>query len=424
MKIWRITGVLLLIMAVAGTIACSSFGGNAKEAGQQLVEVVRGDLVLSVSGSGNIEVSNEAKLAFSAGGKVDEIYVEEGAHVTKGEALAKLDTTDLELAMTQAQIALTQAQLAVTSANVTLRTAKHSLEEARDIYTWPDIETAKADVDDAEAYVDYVTTNLANATTQAQQNMWSSALVYAQTRLTAAEAVLNSMVKSYDTEEVAIKKMEVEAAELTLVLRQQSLVQARQALEQARKQLNEATITAPFDGVVASVLVDEGDVIPSPTFASTTIVYLVDLTSIKLEVEVDEIDMPGVKVGQRAIIKVDALPDVQFDGKLASIYPVPLEQAGVVVYKVKIDLDVPEDSKVRIGMSTDADIIISERSNVLLVPDRAVKQDSDGNDIVEVKVNGELQERSVVTGISDGLDTEIIDGLNEGEIVLVGRSSS
>jgi RND family efflux transporter MFP subunit len=370
--------------------------------------------VVSVSGSGNIEVSNEAKLAFSAGGKVDEIYVEEGDHVTKGKALAKLDITDLELALTQAQIALTQARLAVSSANVTLRTAKHSLGEARDIYTWPDIQTAQADVDDAKAFLQYVL----------DRGLSPETLVYAQARLTAAEAKLDAMVKSYDTEEVAIKKMEVEVAEQTLVLRQQSLEQAQQALEQAQKQLNEATITAPFDGVVANVLVDEGDVIPSPTFASTTIVYLVDPTSMKLEVEVDEIDTPGMKVGQRAVINVDALPDVQFDGKVTSIYPVPVEQAGVVVYRVKIDLVVPEGSEIRVGMSTDADIIINERSNVMLVPDRAIEQDSQGNNIVQVKVNGGFQPRSVVTGISDGLDTEIIDGLKEGEIVLAGRSSS
>ena len=423
MKIWKIIIVLSLCLALVGTIACSSLGGNSQGAGQQSVEVVRGSLMVSVSGSGNIEVSKEAKLTFSAGGKVDEIYVKEGDHVIKDEVLAKLDISDLELALTQAQIALTQAQLAVSSANVTLRTAKHSLEEARDIYTWPDIETAKADVDDAEAYVDYVSTNLANATTQAQQNMWSSALVYAQTRLVAAEAVLDSMVKSYETDEVAIKKMEVEVAELTLSLRQQSLGQAQQSLEQAQKQLNEATITAPFDGVVANVYVNEGDVVPSSSLAPTTIIYLVDPTSLKLEVEVDEIDMPGVKVGQRATIKVDALPDAQFDGEVASIYPVPSEQSGVVVYKVKIDLNVPEGSEIRVGMSTDADIIINERNDVLLVPDRAIKQDSQDNNVVEVKVNGGFQQKPVVTGISDGLNTEIIEGLKEGDVVLVGSSS-
>jgi len=424
MKRWRTIGVLLLCLALVGTISCSPLGGDKGEAGQQLAEVVRGDLMVSVSGSGNIEVSNEAKLAFGTGGKIEKIYVDEGDYVTEGDALAKLDTDDLELAVTQAKIALTQAQLAVSSANVALRAAKHSLDEAEGIYTWPDIKEAEANVKDAKAYVEYVSTNLEAATTQAEQNRWTLALIHAQTRLTAAEAVLDAKIHHYDTEEVVIKKMEVEVAEQTLVLRQQSLEQAQNSLEQAQKNLDEATITAPFDGIVASVYVDEGDVIPSPTMAPKTIIHLVDMTSMELEVEVDEIDMPGVKLGQRAIIDVDALPGVLFEGKVTAIYPVPLEQGGVIVYQVKIELTVPDGSGIMIGMSTDADIIISEQGNVLLVPDRAVKEDSEGNPMVEVVINGEYEERSVVVGISDGFDTEIIDGLKEGEIVFTGKRSS
>ena len=73
------------------------------------------------------------------------------------------------------------------------------------------------------------------------------------------------------------------------------------------------------------------------------------------------------------------------------------------------------------GATVFADIIISERSNVLLVPSRAIRKDSQGNLIVQVMVDEQLVERSVVTGISDGLDTEIVDGLKEGEVVVVGR---
>ena len=312
----------------------------------------------------------------------------------------------------------------MSSANVALRAAEHSLDEAEGIYTWPDIEEAQHNVDDAKAYVDYVSANLEAATTQSEQIRWTAALVHAQTRLTAAEAVLDAKTHHYDTEEVVIKKMEVEVAEQTLALNQQSMEQAQNSVEQAQKNLDEATITAPFDGVVATVYVDEGDVIPSPTLAPTTIIYLVDMTSMELEVEVDEIDMPGVKLGQRAIIDVDALPGVLFEGKVTAIYPVPIEQGGVVVYKVKIELSVPDGSAIMIGMSTDADIVISERSNILLVPERAVKEDSEGNPIVEVVTNGEHEERSVVIGISDGFDTEIIKGLNEGEVVFTGRRSS
>jgi HlyD family secretion protein len=424
MKTAKIIIALSLCLAVVGASACSSLGGSSTGAGQQEAKVVQGNLVVSVSGSGNVETSKEAKLTFSSGGKVDRILVKEGDHVSIGQVLAKLDTTDLALALTQAEIGVTSAQLAVSTANVSLKTAEHNLEQGRDKYTWPDIQTAQHNVDDAKAYQDYVSTNLENATTAAQENMWSTALIYAQTRVASAEAVLDSLINNYDTEEVAIMKMQVDAAELTLDLRQQSLGQAYESLAQAQKDLDEATITAPFDGVIADVYVDEGDTVPSSSLAPTTIIYMVDPNNLKLEVEVDEIDMPGVKVGQKATVSVDALPNDEFEGVVSAIYPVPSEQSGVVVYTVKIDLPVPEGSGLRVGMSTDADIITSERDSVLLVPDRAVKQDSQGNTVVEVKVNGQFQQRKVITGISDGIDTEIVQGLNEGDVVLVGGTTS
>ena len=405
MKSWQMVAVLLLCLVLISCLACSPLGGGKEDGEQQLVEVVRGDLTVSVSGSGNIEVSNEASLAFGSGGRIDKIYFEEGDNVAEGDVLAKLDTGSLELALTQAQVALTTKQVAVNTANVTLRTAEHNLDEARDLYTWPEIKVAQANVDAAEDYVDYVLD---------RGDLPEATLVYARARLTAAEAVLDAMINSYDTEEVAIKKMEVEVAEQSLELARQTLEQVQQSLELAQKQLDEATITAPFDGAVASVYVDERDTVTT----TTTIIYIRDLTTMELKLEVDEIDIPGVEVGQRAIIEVDALPDLPLEGEVTFISSIAKEEAGVVLYEVTIGFGVPEGSGLRVGMSATADIIIDERSNVLLVPDRAIKQDSQGNQIVEVMVNEQTEERQVVIGISDGFETEIIDGLNEGEMVV------
>lgn len=172
MRNWLITITLLLCLALVGSVACSPFGGTTPQASQQLVKVVQGDLSVKVSGSGKIDVSKEAKLTFGVGGKVDQLFVEEGDYVTAGMVLAKLDTDVLELALTQAKVALTNQQVAVAQAQVGLRTAQHDLEQARDLYTWPDIEIAQANVDDAKAYIDYVSTNLEEAKTQEKQAMW------------------------------------------------------------------------------------------------------------------------------------------------------------------------------------------------------------------------------------------------------------
>ena len=329
MKGWRIIVILLLCLVLAGTAAC---GGAPEEAEWQLVEVVRDDLTVIVGGSGNINVSREASLAFGSGGKVEKVYVKEGDKVSTGDILAKLDTGALELALAQAKVALEQAE--------------YNLNQLKDV-----------------------------------------------------------LHASHDR--VKIAESEFEAA--------------RQAVAQAQKQLDEATITAPFDGVLAAVYVKEGDIIPPPTMAPKVIIYLIDPSSMELKAEVDEIDIPDVGLGQRAIIEVDALPEEQFEGVVTSVGSLPIVEAGLVLYEVKISFDVSEGSGLKLGMSATADIIVQQRENALLVPERAIERDSGGNPMVWVKLNGQIEERPVVIGISDGLQTEILDGLDEGEIVVVKK---
>ena len=457
----------LLCLILVGVTACNAFG-EEEETTQQVVEVVRGDLIVSVSGSGNIETSRDARLSFGSGGRIDKIYVEKGDEVSQGEVLAELDADALELAKTQAEVALTQAEVALTqaqlnqqtaeynlkntqdtkdtlelallNAQINLRNAEHHLDETRDIYTWPEIEVAQDDVDDAKAFLDYL---LSFGPTQEQ-------LDYAQARLDAAESTLDAMINSYDTEEVAIAKLQVEAAvmaeaqaqknldelieditimELQLEAAKASVEQARESaalgresLDQAQKQLDEAIITAPIAGVVASLSAEEGDIIPSPTMSPQPVIYLIDPTGLELVVEIDEIDVPEVKLGQEVIIELDALPDTEFKGVVTIIYPLATEVGGVVLYDVKIELDVPEDSGIKVGMSASADIILANRSNVLLVPDRAITEDGEGRTMVKVMVNEQIEERLVEIGISDGFDTEIINGLREGEMALIERA--
>ena len=463
MKMRRTIIVMLLCLSLIGLTACNPLGDGGQST-QQAVAVTRGDLMVSVSGSGNIEASKEARLSFGSGGRIERIYVEEGDTVSKGEVLAELDTDTLELAKTQAEVSLTQAQLALTQAQLSqqtaeyelkkirdtkdtlelalfkaqidTRTAKHHLDETRDIYTWPDIETAQSDVDDAKAFLQYTL----------DMNLPEATIVYAQARLDAVQAKLDAMIQSYDTEEVAIAKLQLEAAEMAEAQAQkkvddldddiaikesqvaaakesvkqatQSVELARESLAQTQKELDEAIIIATIEGVVTSVSAEEGDIIPSPTMSPTPVIHLIDPSSMELVVEVDEIDIPGVNLGQEAIIEMDALPNAKLAGNVTTIYPLPVEVGGVVVYKVKIIFEVPENVGIKVGMSASADIVLAKRSNVLLVPDRAIDKDKEGKTIVRVVVNEQIEERQVVTGISDGFNTEVISGLGEGEMVL------
>jgi len=199
MKRWQLAAILLLCLTLVGSVACSPFrgGGDEEEITTQEVEVMRGDLIISVSGSGSIDVSNETELAFDGGGEVGGIYVEESDEVNQGDLLALLvpfDTDALELALTQARAALEQAQVA-------LETAEYNLEKAENPFTDDEIEDAEDAVDEAEDYFDYAYDMLREAQKDGDPEaiqQWQVEVYHAQMNLDAAEKALEQMEEEPD----------------------------------------------------------------------------------------------------------------------------------------------------------------------------------------------------------------------------------
>lgn len=420
MKRWGIiTGVLLLCLVLAGSVACQPGGGQGTTSRE--VEVVRGDLAVSVSGSGTFELVDEAELFFGVGGRIDEINVEEGDIVGKGDVIARLETDDLELALAQAQVAQAQTQVAQAQAEVALELARFNLDRMEDV------QEIKDDIEEAEWELKYGELRLEEANRgddAGEIRYWHEWLAGALLKLASLQTDLADLLSkdgyaSLTVTEVQIKALQVKAAEQSVAQAEQAVAQAEKAVAHARKQLDDAVITAPFSGKVARVYAEDGDIIPSPTMSPRPVIHLIDPEVMELEVELDELDIPRVQPGQKAIITVDALPDAEFEGLVASIDALPSPQAGVVLYDVTLSLVVPGGSGLRIGMSAEADIIIEERLGVLLVPERAVTWDDAGNPIVKVSVEGGVEQRPVVVGISDGLQTEIVSGVTEGETVVV-----
>jgi len=443
-------GMLLLGLLIMGVTACSV--GEETTA-----EMVKSDINVTVTGDGNIEASSHERLTFGSGGKVEKISVKEGDKVSKGDVLARLDTGALELAESQAQVALTQAQVALTQAQVALtqaklarqtaehnlkntqdtestlelalsnaqidvRTAKFNLEKTSDLYTWSDVKTAKADVDDARRYLDDLLEKVGLFLPKDEEGRyplieeyvfgedffkgsgyegWQEELVHAQSRLNTAEDRLDAMLSGSDPEEVAIKRLQLEAAEkgeaqaqknldklsddlvikaLEVELAKESVEHAQQnvnlaqqnanlsqkSLDQAQKYLGEATIVAPFDGTVARVGVKVGEFLSPAVYTGTTIVELIDLRHMELTARVDELDVVKVKTGQKVMISVDAMPETKLEGLVIFISPVAREH-GIVLfededeakeYEVKINFNIPENSPIRAGMSATAEIIV------------------------------------------------------------------
>jgi len=503
MRKWQKALTILTGFALIGMTACS-LPSKASTDGR-LVTVERGDLTVFITGSGSLATQQEARLSFRTVGKIAEIFHKEGDLVAQGTALARLETDSLALAKKQAEVDLSTAQstlieaemalkkakfsmqsaerkrdnardteetlkLAILNAEISLGTAKYNLEQTQDLYTWSDIKTAKADVDEAQRYLDDLLEKVGLFLPKDEEGNyptiqeyvfgedfpkgpgyegWQEELIYAQLRLNTAEDRFDAMLSGSDTDEVAIKKKQVEAAELKLTqaqkdlddlakdvalaelevaLAQESIKQAdqsivyagqavelaQQSLELAEKNLNEATITAPFDGVIANVQAKGGDVVD----AATMIVHLVKPTLLELIVEIDEMDVPKVTTGQAVQISVDALPEKEFTGEVASIYPLPTKVTGLVMYNVKIALAVPDSTALKIGMRATADIIVNKKADVIKIPSEAVKEDGQGGHFVEVIVDKKVEKRPVSVGIDNGTETEIMSGLSEGETVI------
>ncbi len=360
MKFWRITAVLVLAIVAVGIAACNALDGNTSENTEQTAKVERGNLTVVVSGSGNIEVSKNARLSFGTSGRVEKVDVEEGQTVEAGQVLAKLETGALELATTQAELAVSQAELALTQAQLAQETAEYELDR------------------------------------------------------------LSKLPQTPESKELNLKRRQVDLAKQQVVVAGQSLELARKSLEQARERLNEAIILAPFAGTVDRVNISDGDLVTMGAPAIT----LVETGNLELRVKVDEIDVVQVKPGQKARVEIDAFQGAPINGQVVSISTLPTLEGQVVVYFVRIDLPIPGNAGVRAGMSATADIIIAERNSVLLVPDRAVRRNERGETVVDVTMNGQTQERPVVTGLSDGLRTEVVQGLSEGETVVERRTRS
>lgn len=459
--------VFLLILGVAG--ACKS--QSTPETGQQIIPVARGDLVVKVSADGNLVLPEQRELTFATSGTIKEILVEEGDTVTEGQVLARLDTVELERAVVAQEQALKSQELAVRSLEIDLtqfgkdaeagiRNAEIELEKATDAYrkiTYPysystftlDIPEALASIEQAEFELGDLRAMVADGMDASEATSVELSLLRALNDLTAAREKLARgagddvfgeassggilTISSYWTLKTAQQTMEqaevaldrlrnnivtgMEKAEVAVENARVNLQTAQNRLDIARDELGKAELRAPYDGIVVGVPARVGELLTA-NYASRTVVKVVDPYRMEIEAEVDEIDVPGVKLGQPGVIKVDALPGLEMTGEVTFISILARQESGLVVYRVKVSFEVLDGTQLREGMTATVDIKTNERQGVLLLPDRTITQDSQGNATVKVMVGGQVEERPVTLGLSDGVQTEIVQGLTEGETVV------
>ena len=288
-------------------------------------------------------------------------------------AQAEATVVQAEAAVTQAEAGVLQAEAAVTQAEASLATLLAGASEEK-------IAAAEAQVAQAEAGV-----------------------LQAEAQVAQAEANLATLLAGASEERLAIAEAQV--------------AQAQISLEEAQDNLAKAAVKAPFDGVVTEVYVAVGE------WASGLAVDLMDTGSLEVVLDVDEIDIGGLAVGQQAVVTLETWPDEELTGELISIAPKAKSGAEIVTYQVRLSLNAG-DLPIRSGMTANAELVTASRENVLLVPNRAITADRQANKYYVNLVQGDTTAKTEVTiGLRDNKYTEITSGLKDGDELFIGEVS-
>jgi HlyD family secretion protein len=240
----------------------------------------------------------------------------------------------------------------------------------------------------------------------------------ARAQLAQAQASLETLRRGASEERLAVAAAQVE--------------QARIALKEARDNLAGATLSAPFDGTVTRLLLEAGEW----TVAGNPVATLSDLSAVEVELMVDEIDIGQIGVGQSAVVTLETWPGRALSATVARIAPAAEVQTGLVTYRVYLSLDAQERTiqrsagtddtpVIRPDMTANAEIVTQQRTDVLLVPNRAVQADrTAGRYSVERLSRGSSGSQATETvtitiGLRDAAYTEVLSGLREGDVVLI-----
>ena len=355
--------VIAIIVILAGVLCFFIFRPKEKEkVNYEVFEVKRGNIRNTVTATGTVEPIVQVEVGTQVSGTIARILVDYNSEVKKGQLVAELDKTVLE--------AEYKSQLSLLYSN--------------------------------QNEFDYQKRNY--------------------TRMAGLHA------------QKMVSDSEFETAEYQYENARRALDKSRSDLLKAETNLKYCMIYSPIDGVVISRAVDEGQTVAATFNTPKLFVIANDLRNMRVIADVDEADIGQVKEGQKVIFSVDAFPDEYFEGEVTQVRLEPIVESNVVTYEVVINAPNP-DLKLKPGLTANITVLIHEKENVLMMPLRALRfqpEEVDGEPVISKQPaakgsksvwvqNAEgLACKNVRTGVSDGIYTEVLEGVNAGERVVTG----
>jgi len=353
-----IIGIIVLVVLAVGYVGLSG-GGMIGAKPTPTPAVALSDLENLVTASGTLVPVRRANLAFKVAGQAAQVPVKPGDVVKAGDLLVALDSADLKAAVAMAQAQLAQAtagatkeDLAVAQAN--LDTARAQLAKVRAGPTAEDLAIAKAGLDRATAALKDAQSQYDKVKDDPYVGMYpqSAALELASQEYTVAQARYAQVAKGATAEDIRVAESAVAAAQANLDrvkagARPEEIAAAQARFDQAQAGLAAATLTAPFDGTVATVNVKEGEMI-SP---GVPVITLGDLSNLRLETDdLSETNIARIKLGMPVAVTFEALPAKSFNGKVTYIAPISSEKQGGTNYTIYVEL-ASLDPALRWGMT-------------------------------------------------------------------------
>ncbi len=436
---WKagIGGGLLLAVAAAVAIYFWQQGEAAPQYRTGLIE--KGSIVATVAASGTLNPVVSVQVGSQVSGQLKEVLVDYNSEVKRGQVIARLDPQSYEHRVQQAQADLdsARAQLAMQQASMSVQRAQ----------------VAQAEVNLAEA----------KRALDRKQELMQKGFISAAERDTAQAAY------EAQREQVRAAKAQLQVAQASAGNAQAGVKQRAAALAQARVDLERTVITAPLDGIVVKRSVEAGQTVAASLQAPELFIIAENLADMRVEVAVDEAEIGRIQPGQKASFTVDAFAGKRFFGEVRQIRKSAQTVSNVVTYMVEVSAQNP-DRILLPGMTANVRIVIDQRDDVLKVPNAALRfrppsaanagatapaprsqspRPENGTDgerrssgregaaraqgretvtrgrIYLLDARGQLVEKEVELGLTDGISTEVrAEGLDEGMPIVTGTGGA
>jgi len=471
--IFKVLPAVLSLAALIVLTACTGMGpfstnnnqSSAQNQGMQTYTVVRGNILQEATTTGAVDVKTTNTYTFGVTGKVISA-LEQGDTFKKGEVLTELDNSDgvakindLEDSLQTAEDSLSTSKSSLTTAKINYQKAldaNHIAIQLADLNTQKseeNIKSAFASLESANINADLAYENAAAALEKVKDSSLSteddiaeaenkldstqasgdSSAVQAETNYEKAQVDASSTywnnLSSLQSAEVQIKLTQLNISDAALKIKQaeRSVENSKQDIEDAKQDLSDYKISAPYDGIISST----GYKVGQQSSQGGTGISIISNEFI-IKATISENDLPKVKVGNEAVISLDAYSGVELNGTLEKINPVSTTTNGIVSYDVLISFQDVADVELFYGLSSNLSIITAKAENVLYVPLQSVYKEN-GKSYVDVLKAAQanqggqanqaqtIEKVEVTTGINDYVNIEIKSGISQGDIIVTSK---